>query len=132
MNNSDHLYNAFSAVYVDMCAHGICRYDPQILAAMWASFLIDMAHGFPVDVRGDGAVRCPSAGALTMAGDGEVRVVCVIIEADADVVIDTLAAAIESAIRQATPALPKPEPTPLSRPENFPAHLYPRRRPTAR
>ena len=47
MNNSDHLYNAFSAVYLDLCAHGICKYDPQILAAMWASFLIDMAHGFP-------------------------------------------------------------------------------------
>ena len=59
--------------------------------------------------------------------DGKLRIVVCIVEGDADIVVGKLAEVIESAIGQAAPELPKPEPTPFSRPENIPMHLYPRR-----
>jgi hypothetical protein len=59
--------------------------------------------------------------------DGKVRIIVCIIEGDADTVVDKLAEVIEGAIRRVALELPKPEPAPLSRPENFPAHLYSRR-----
>jgi hypothetical protein len=43
----DALHDAFECVYLDLCTHGLCRYDPEILAALWAKFLIDLANGFP-------------------------------------------------------------------------------------
>jgi hypothetical protein len=46
MDDSDHLYDAFSAVYLDLCNHGICRYDPDILEQLWLEFLRDMQKGF--------------------------------------------------------------------------------------
>jgi hypothetical protein len=46
MDDSDHLYDAFSAVYLDLCSHGLCRYDPDILADLWLEFLRDMQNGF--------------------------------------------------------------------------------------
>ena len=46
-NETDALHSAFECVYVDLCGHGICRYDPVILAQLWQDFLVDMAAGFP-------------------------------------------------------------------------------------
>jgi hypothetical protein len=45
-NHETELHQAFEEVYLDLCAHGICRYDPDVLAALWAGFLRDMAQGF--------------------------------------------------------------------------------------
>jgi hypothetical protein len=64
--------------------------------------------------------------------DSRVRIICVVIEGDADIVVGKIAEAIENAIGQA-PELPKPTPTPFSRPENMqplPPHLRWHRSPT--
>lgn len=45
--DDDALHEAFECVYLDLCAHGLCRFDPQILAELWAAFVSDMARGFP-------------------------------------------------------------------------------------
>jgi hypothetical protein len=45
--DDDHLYDAFSAVYLDLSAHGLCRFDPEILEGLWRDFVADMAAGFP-------------------------------------------------------------------------------------
>jgi hypothetical protein len=42
----DALHDAFSAVYLDLCSHGICLYDPEILEHLWHEFLRDMQAGF--------------------------------------------------------------------------------------
>jgi hypothetical protein len=46
MDDSDHLEDAFHAVYLDLCGHGICKYDPAILEQLWLEFLCDLQQGF--------------------------------------------------------------------------------------
>jgi hypothetical protein len=64
-----------------------------------------------------------------MSDGNSIRItVSVTIEGDAGIVTANLAATIASAIGQATAELPKPEPVPMSRPENFPDRMRPLRR----
>ncbi len=47
IDDSDHLEDAFRSVYLDLCGHGLCRYDPDILKELWFEFLDDLQNGFP-------------------------------------------------------------------------------------
>jgi len=47
LTEHEHLHQAFEAVYLDLCGHGICRWDPVILERLWLEFLADMNAGFP-------------------------------------------------------------------------------------
>jgi hypothetical protein len=42
----DEVKDAFERVYLDLCCHGLCRYDPEILARLWDDFFREMQRGF--------------------------------------------------------------------------------------
>ena len=44
--SDDDLHQAFELAYVDFCNAGAHRFDPLVLAALWAAFLADAATGF--------------------------------------------------------------------------------------